>query len=112
MDKPIDQIVGERVRFFRLSLGMKQKELAQKLGVSYQQVQKYESGKDKISIARLMDISSIFSLSPTVFIDFDGETASGYNRQTLGMMKNFSRIESEKERQAIVDIIKVMSDRY
>ena len=55
--KPVDIIVGKRVRLRRVATGMSQQELAATLGISFQQVQKYESGTNRISCSRLYDIA-------------------------------------------------------
>ena len=112
MKKNVDVLIGDRVKLFRIASGMKQKELADKLGISYQQVQKYESGKDKISISRLIDISAILGTSPMTFLEGVTSFNVEHNRQTLSMMKNFTKIESEKDRQAIADVVKIMSEKH
>jgi len=106
----IDEYIGEQVRFFRIASGMKQKDLSAKLGVSYQQVQKYETGKDKISIGRLMDISDVLGVSIINFFEDIASEKIDYDRQTLGLMKYFSDIGSERKRQIIVDIVKIISE--
>lgn len=111
-EKSIDQVIGERLRFFRIARGMKQKDLSDRLGISYQQVQKYETGRDKISISRLVEISEILDVEPAVFLNFSEDLAPNYNRQMLTMMKNFTSIRGNKERQAIADVIKIVASRY
>ncbi len=59
MPHPIDVIVGKRIRLRRLQLSLSQTDLGQKLGVAFQQVQKYEKGTNRVSCSRLYEISKI-----------------------------------------------------
>ena len=111
MAKTIDQSVGERIRFYRIAAGMKQKELAAKLSLSYQQVQKYETGKDKVSIGRLFEIAKVLFVSPIAFLEGLKGIDVTYNRQTLNLMKYFSDVSNPKDRQIIVDIVKIFSEK-
>ena len=109
MTKTIDQALGRRLKILRVSQGMNQKALAEELGVSYQQVQKYESGKDKISISRLLDIAELFGVAPSTFLDdSDWQNDKILDRQVLNMMNYYSQIESEGSRKAILDIVKIV----
>ena len=62
---PIDRLVGSRVRLFRTAQGLSQTNLAQDLGITFQQVQKYENGTNRISASRLFDISRLLGVSVT-----------------------------------------------
>lgn len=59
---PIDAIVGRRIRTRRLLLGLTQTQLAQQLGVSFQQVQKYENGANRVGAGRLVQIAQILGV--------------------------------------------------
>jgi len=61
-NSPIDQHISARLRIFRKESGKSQSDLAKALGVSFQQVQKYESGKNRISAGRLFEISGFFGV--------------------------------------------------
>ncbi len=63
----IDQAVGERICKWRKSLELSQEELASRLGVTYQQLQKYESGKNRVSAGRLYDIATVLKTSIAYF---------------------------------------------
>jgi transcriptional regulator with XRE-family HTH domain len=65
--KAIDREVGRQVRLIRLQNKMTQYALADHLGISFQQMQKYETGQNRISASRLFAISQIFACSPDVF---------------------------------------------
>jgi transcriptional regulator with XRE-family HTH domain len=65
----IDLHVSERVRVARVALGLTQELLAEKLGVSYQQVQKYERGTNRVSAGRLYQISQVLNLPLMYFFE-------------------------------------------
>ena len=66
---PVDVHVGERVRFRRCLLKLSQQALADKLGLSFQQVQKYEKGANRIGAGRLFEIATILHVEPNYFFD-------------------------------------------
>jgi transcriptional regulator with XRE-family HTH domain len=66
---PIDRHVGSRVRMQRMMLGMSQEKLADGIGLTFQQVQKYEKGTNRISASRLQHISHILGVPVTYFFD-------------------------------------------
>lgn len=66
---PIDTYVGGRMRLRRIQLGLSQGALASKVGVSFQAVQKYESGDIRISASRLYDVSQVLQVSPAFFFE-------------------------------------------
>ncbi|HXZ00252.1 MAG TPA: helix-turn-helix transcriptional regulator [Stellaceae bacterium] len=66
---PIDIYVGGRMRLRRIQLGLSQGALANKVGVSFQAVQKYESGDIRISASRLYDVSQVLQVSPAYFFE-------------------------------------------
>ncbi len=66
---PIDRGVGAKVRSFRLSAGLSQEKLGAALGVSFQQVQKYESGANRIGASRLHQIAIALNTTPSSFFD-------------------------------------------
>lgn len=76
---PIDKHVGSRIRMRRLMLGMSQEKLADSLGITFQQVQKYEKGTNRISASRLQQASHILDVSVSFFFDEAPELA-GHGR--------------------------------
>ena len=65
---PVDKHVGSRVRMRRMMLGMSQEKLGDGLGLTFQQVQKYESGKNRIGASRLQHISHILQIPGAVLL--------------------------------------------
>jgi len=75
---PVDAYIGARMRERRIALNMSQDELGRALGVSFQQIQKYERGRNRVSAARLFDICKVFNVSLSSMFERDPE--SGTNR--------------------------------
>ena len=113
-----DAEVGRRVRSRRLECRFSQTELADRIGVTFQQVQKYEKGVNRIGAGRLQRISEALEVPITFFFDVtphapergagsSSESAFGF-MQTSGavrIVKAFHRIESRKARQLLVDMV-------
>jgi transcriptional regulator with XRE-family HTH domain len=72
---PVDKHVGSRVRMRRMMLGMSQEKLGDALGITFQQVQKYEKGTNRISASRLHRLSQILSVSVPFFLSFISRNA-------------------------------------
>ncbi len=71
----VDVAVGQRIRALRSAQGLTQTELAQSIGVTFQQIQKYESGANRVSASRLFDLARTLQVPVSHF--FDGLAASG-----------------------------------
>ena len=120
---PIDRHVGSRVRMRRMMLGMSQEKLGDALGLTFQQVQKYEKGANRIGASRLQQISQILQVPVSFF--FEGvpaqraERAEGLSEAPspayvsdflatsdgLALTKAFVRIKDAKLRRRIVDLV-------
>src|SRR3954465_9122350 len=94
---PIDIYVGGRMRLRRIQLAMSQSALASRIGVSFQAVQKYESGDIRISASRLYDVARVLEVAPAFFFEGypDGVVASNLASDTLpgGATETFDRRE-------------------
>ena len=75
---PLDAVIGQRIRAQRLNCHMSQTELANALGVTFQQVQKYEKGVNRVGSGRLQQIAEALGVTPTFF--FDGAAAGGASK--------------------------------
>jgi transcriptional regulator with XRE-family HTH domain len=119
---PIDKHVGSRVRMRRMMLSMSQEKLGDALGLTFQQVQKYEKGTNRIGASRLQQISSILQV-PVAFF-FEGAPnlqpqSDGFKEapspafvsdflatsEGLALTKAFMRIKEAKLRRRIVDLV-------
>src|SRR5260370_324082 len=83
MPHPIDVMVGKRMRLRRVQLGLSQTELGQKLGVTFQQIQKYENGANRVSCSRLYDTSVALEV-PIAFFFMDSAHAGRKRDRTRG----------------------------
>src|SRR5580700_12222426 len=81
---PIDKHVGSRVRMRRMMLGMSQEKLGNNLGLTFQQVQKYEKGTNRIGASRLQQISQILQVPVSFF--FEGAPTNANTPRTDGSM--------------------------
>jgi transcriptional regulator with XRE-family HTH domain len=92
---PIDVYVGGRMRLRRIQLGLSQGALASKIGVSFQAVQKYESGDIRISASRLYDVAQVLEVSPAFFFEGypDGIVAKNIAQEASPTNETFDRRE-------------------
>src|SRR5271169_474324 len=116
-DLIVDKHVGNRVRMRRMMVGMSQEALGEALGVTFQQVQKYEKGKNRVSASRLQHISQVLQVTVPFFfegapggIDGTAESSSYVNEflatsDGLALAKAFTRIENSKLRRLIVHLV-------
>src|SRR5205823_15127670 len=103
---PVDVHVGARIRTRRLLIGMNQEALAQKLGLTFQQVQKYEGGANRVSASRLSEIAEILGVSISHFfsdLEPDGAEPSVREREARERLQRPETIELVRAYYAIVD---------
>lgn len=110
---PVDQRLGLRVRDLRIALGLTQAELGQALGVSFQQIQKYESGENRIAASKLLRLSRALGVSVAVLLDgVEAESDDGalvIDSPAVDLLRNYSRIESAELRTRIADLMKQLA---
>jgi transcriptional regulator with XRE-family HTH domain len=117
---PIDIAVGRQVRMRRMMLGMSQEKLADALGMSFQQVQKYEKGSNRIGAGRLQQIANVLQVPVTAFFDeakvINGDSdfrsdlqALFTTRDGLDLAKAFQKIQDAKLRRRIVDLVEQLA---
>src|SRR6202035_3179372 len=117
---PVDVHVGSRVRLRRMLLGMSQEKLGEHLGLTFQQIQKYEKGINRIGASRLFDLSRVLAVPVQFFYEelpvSDGaggfaEQPEGYaveflsSREGLELNKAFARITDPRVRRSIVELV-------
>ena len=117
---PVDVHVGARVRLRRTLLGMSQDKLAQALGLTFQQVQKYESGANRVGASRLMQISEALDVPIHAFFegagtDIAGDTDSPMSlvadAQALRLVRAFAGIDDGSLRRSVVNLVEGIADR-
>jgi transcriptional regulator with XRE-family HTH domain len=131
---PIDVHVGSRMRLRRTLLGLSQEKLGEMIGLTFQQVQKYERGANRISCSRLFDLSRSLEVTISYFFDEMPEETKGLSpvqmvreppkeepaaaevdprlrRETLELVRNYYSITDPDVRRRIYDLAKALSDR-
>lgn len=125
---PVDKHVGSRVRMRRVLVGMSQERLGEALGLTFQQVQKYEKGTNRIGASRLQQISNILGMPVEFF--FEGapsttaaESVTGFqevsdtpyvadflaSNEGVQLNRAFLRIRDPKLRRRVVDLVNAIS---
>jgi transcriptional regulator with XRE-family HTH domain len=108
-----DDFVGRRIRERRVMLGLTQQQLAELIGVTYQQAHKYERGINRVSAGRLYEIVRALNAPITYFYEGLGETAphpvAPHQRMQLDIARNFAEIKNEKHQEAISQIARVLA---
>ena len=124
---PVDVHVGKRLRERRSALGITQEKLGNELGLTFQQVQKYERGANRIGASRLFHLCGILDVPPQYF--FEGldvtranaapgmadveqvpyEVDTDMTRQVMKLVQAFRKITDPKARQGIVELAKTLS---
>ena len=114
---PIDVHVGSRVRRSRTLLGMNQTQLGEKLGITYQQIQKYETGFNRISASRLYQMTRILDVPVSFFFDGLDEGASAWSpdnillkRETLEFVRAYYRIGNPAARKGLFKLTEAMAN--
>lgn len=124
---PIDKHVGSRVRMRRMLAGISQEKLGDALGLTFQQVQKYEKGSNRISASRLQQIAKMLDVPVSFFFDgaptvdmptggFADSSATAYISDFLAtsegvqLTKAFTRIKSGRVRRRIIDLVEALGE--
>jgi transcriptional regulator with XRE-family HTH domain len=107
------QKVGRRIKEARLELGLSRRDFGTKLGVSGQQIEKYESGKDAVPLHRLLTLASICGVPPQAFWCYgEAATPQTFNApdiSTLQLVRAFRRIGDATIRKRLLQLIKQMA---
>ena len=124
---PIDIHVGSRIRLRRTMLGMSQERLGESLGITFQQIQKYEKGTNRVGASRLQNISSILNVPVSFFFeDAPGDAPGGQpgmaeaagpnyvvdflsSSEGLQLNRAFVRIEDPKVRRKLIELAKALA---
>ena len=109
----IDRHVGARVRERRIMLGLTQQQLADLIGVTYQQAQKYERGINRVSAGRLYEIAQVLSVPVGYFFEGlngqDSRSISPRERMCLELARNFAQIPNERHQEALSQLARVLA---
>ncbi|AIL64879.1 Helix-turn-helix domain protein [Rickettsiales bacterium Ac37b] len=122
---PIDIHIGQKLKSRRITIGMSQEDLGNAIGVTFQQIQKYERGINKMSLSRLFDIASILNTPIIFFLEGIGKRGRPAlaedkidllldknkcdNKEVLSLVRAYSNISDEKTRRHILALVKGLS---
>lgn len=121
---PVDKLVGSRVRMRRIMLDMSQTQLGEQLGISFQQVQKYEKGTNRISAGRLQDIARLMTVPVAFFFEGTASLAGDNPREYtvvdeflstsegVALATAWQRIPDRKLRLAILSLTEQLAELY
>jgi transcriptional regulator with XRE-family HTH domain len=109
----IDRHVGARIRERRIMLGLTQQQLADLIGVTYQQAHKYERGINRVSAGRLFEVAQVLSVPVSYFFDGleqEGERGiSPRERMCLELARNFAHIPNERHQEALSQLARALA---
>jgi transcriptional regulator with XRE-family HTH domain len=118
MKHPVDVHVGKRVRHRRWMVGMTQQQLAEKVGIKFQQIQKYETGMNRVSASRLWDIADALGVPVSFFFEgLDERRAPAgdapadimVDKEALELVRSYYAIP-ETQRRRLFELARVLSD--
>jgi transcriptional regulator with XRE-family HTH domain len=116
MKHPVDAHVGKRIRQRRWMLGMTQQQLAEAVGIKFQQIQKYETGMNRVSASRLWEIASKLDVQIGFFfeeIEVEGTVNEAAdlieNKEAMELVRAYYSIP-EQQRRRLFDLARVLSD--
>jgi transcriptional regulator with XRE-family HTH domain len=112
---PVDKLIGTRIRLQRTAIGMSQEKLGDVLGITFQQIQKYEKGTNRVGAARLQAIADALGVPVSFFFEQRGGTGDSSDapsgiqdlltsREGVELARAFLKIENPAMRRALVDM--------
>ena len=116
---PLDALVGARIRVFRIHRKISQTDLAEQIGVTFQQVQKYEKGTNRIGASRLSRIAAVLGVSVGELFESPGEKSGDSallfrllaEPGALRVLKAYTRTSDPRVRHAIAELIEGIADK-
>lgn len=115
MKHVVDVHVGQRIRHRRWTIGMTQQQLADSVGIKFQQIQKYETGANRVAASRLWEMAEALDVSPAYFFDGllengDSEPAGDVlnDKEALQLMRSYYAMPQAQRRQ-IFELARVLS---
>lgn len=116
MKHHVDAHVGKRIRHRRWMVGMTQQQLADKVGIKFQQIQKYETGMNRVSASRLWDIAEALEVAISFFFEGLSESAAHTiegdlmaDKEALELVRSYYAIP-EAQRRRLFDLARVLSE--
>lgn len=104
----IDTLAGEKIKELRIATGMSRVQLAQKIDVTHQQLQKYENGSNRISLGRMVLVCQALKKPMEYFIEGAIELPDEHQRMCIEVSRNFLKIKSPSHRAAVNHLVKTL----
>lgn len=120
----VDRTVGQRLRARRVELGLSQSVLAKRIGITFQQVQKYEKASNQMSVGRLLEIAHVLEVPMSYFLDGleggpDARADAAGDHEVVGtavpsgqvrrLTRSFMHIEDHGVRRSIIDLVRALA---
>ena len=112
---PVDQGIGSRIALLRTANGLSQSQLAEALGISFQQVQKYEAGKNRIGAGRLQAIADRLGVSVATFFEDATQPSADdaidmllHSDGAIELLRAYTSIRDDEVRRSILTMVKAM----
>lgn len=102
--------IGGLIRQLRKTLGMTQMELAEKMGLTYQQIQKYENGASELTIRRLKQVADALHVPGSIFIEGNNSPIKKLSDDEIEMLTIFRRLKDKSQMHMAVRILRAMGD--
>ena len=119
-----DVYIGKRIKMQRLARGLSQTNVANRLGITFQQIQKYERGVNRVGAGRLQEIANLFSVTPAFFFDdgprlklgkSEGESETTEllaNKYNLALAQAFNKIRSRSVRRNVLELVEGLAESH
>ncbi len=112
--KEVDRYVGGRIRERRIMMGLTQQEMAELIGVTYQQAHKYERGINRVSAGRLFDVAQALGVPVSYFFEGFEDRApiesTPRQRMCLELARNFGQISNQRHQEALSFMARALSE--
>jgi transcriptional regulator with XRE-family HTH domain len=115
----IESLIGERIRFRRIRVGMSQEQLGKALGVTFQQIQKYEKGANRVSSSRLVRIAEVLECNVMLFFEgldlIDTPTSTPFSqflstKDGVAIVEAMLKIRTQELRRTVIDIAEKLAE--
>jgi transcriptional regulator with XRE-family HTH domain len=109
-----DELIGKRIRALRIEAGITQEELADRIGLSSQQLQKYEAGANRVSVSRLLDISEVLGVDIATVVSANdarcGVPDEHYAKDVQKLLSCFNSIRSRESRRKVIELSMILAN--
>ena len=120
--EPVDQLVGQNIRIFRVAKGFSQTKLGEELGITFQQIQKYEKGVNRVGSSRLVKIAAVLGVPISRLFDNTIATTNAAlsssvvtdlltSPYAVQMLKAFAKLPNNQIRRSLVSFTEAINDR-